>query len=94
MEDDFVPRALTARPPRTDDSPVEHARLLRPFGLPPSVNIQPLRKALGRPVPVPAPLWPDIQDSLRAELEPEVEAMLAYDVDFDMRLWPFFSHLG
>lgn len=94
VEDDFVPRALSSKPPRTDDSPVEHARLLRPFGLPPSVNVQPLRRLLSRPVPVDAPLWPDIEDSLRAELEPEVRAMLTYDVDFDMSLWPFFSHLG
>lgn len=94
VEDDFVPRALRTKPPRTDDSPVEHARLLRPLGLPPSVNVKPLRKLLSRPVPVDAPLWPDIQDSLRAELEPEIRRLLDYDVAFDMRLWPFFSHLG
>lgn len=94
VEDDFVPRALRTKPPRTDDSPVEHARLLRPLGLPPSVHVKPLRRLLSRPVPFPTPLWPDMEDSLRAELEPEIEAMLAYDVGFDMRLWPFFSHLG
>ncbi len=94
VDDDFVPRALRTKPPRTDDSPVEHARLLRPFGLPPSVNFQPLRRALSRPVPVPTPLWPDMEASLRAELEPEVRAMLTFDVGFDLSLWPYFAHLG
>lgn len=93
VEDDFVPRALR-RPTRTDDSPVEHAQLLRPLGLPPSVNLQPLRRALSRPVPVPTPLWPDMRDSLRAELEPEIRALLEFGPHLDLSLWPSFAHLG
>lgn len=94
VEEDYIPRALRTKPTRTDDSPVEHARLLRPFGLPPSVNVQPLRRLLSRPVPVEAPLWEDIRASLRAELEPEVEALLTYQPQLDLSLWPSFAHLG
>ncbi len=94
VEDDFVPRALRTKPPRTDDTPVEHSALLRPLGLPPSVNLRPVRRALSRPVPAPTPLWPEMEASLRAELEPEVRALLEFDVGFDMQLWPFFAHLG
>jgi hypothetical protein len=94
VEDDGpVPQRLQ-RPPRTDNSPVEHARLLRPFGLPPEVNLQPLRRVLGRPVPYPSELWEDIRDSLRAELAPEVQALLRYEPGLDLSLWPFFADLG
>ncbi|MEA2180699.1 MAG: hypothetical protein QOG77_3996, partial [Solirubrobacteraceae bacterium] len=94
VEDDGpVPRRLR-RPTRTDHSPVEHARLLRPFGLPPEVNLQPLRRLLGRPVPYPSELWEDIRASLLAELGPEVEELMTYHPDFDLSLWPSFAHLG
>jgi hypothetical protein len=94
VEDDFVPRPLT-REPRRDFSPVEHARVFRPFGVPPWVNFRWLKRPLGIAVPRDAVLWDDIRASLRAELEPEVETLLLkYRPDFDMHLWRHFAHLG
>jgi hypothetical protein len=93
VSDDFVPRPLR-RPTRDDDSPVEHARLLRPLGLSPAVNLHPVRKLLGRPVPVQAPLWDDIRGSVAAELEPEVAELKRRRPELDLSLWPSFAHLG
>jgi len=93
VRDDFVPRALR-RPPRTDDSPIEQCRLLRPFGLPPEIHVRPLRRLLGRPVPVQLELWEDIRASLLAELTEEVETLRRFDPGFDLSLWPSFAHVA
>jgi hypothetical protein len=94
VEDDFVPRALRREPRRDTSLPVEHTRVMRPFGAPPWVNLRWLRRAIGLGVPRNAILWDDIRASLLAELEPEVEAMLAYGPVFDLSLWRNFAHLG
>jgi len=41
-----------------------------------------------------APLWPEIEASLRAALDPEVEALGATVPDFDARLWPNFAQMS
>ncbi|MEA2387020.1 MAG: hypothetical protein QOJ22_1194 [Thermoleophilaceae bacterium] len=92
VSDDYVPRALK-REAYTGSGPLEHARVFRPLGLPPWVNLRPLKQLLGRPVARDAALWQDIDASLHAELDPEVEALLAYRPGFDMSLWRNFAHL-
>jgi hypothetical protein len=45
----------------------------------------------GRPLSQPpAPLWPDIEESLRTALEPDVAALRELVPDLDVRLWPSF----
>jgi hypothetical protein len=94
VDDDFVPRALMREPRRDTASPVEHTRVMRPFGVPPWVNLRWLKRILGLGVPRHAVLWDDIRASLRAELEPEIVAMLAYEPAFDLSLWRHFAHLA
>lgn len=53
-----------------------------------------VRRALGRPVPVPVDLWPDIEASVRAELEPEVAELITMVDGLDLSLWPSFAHLA
>jgi len=53
-----------------------------------------VRRAVGLPVQVPVSLWPDIEASVRAELEPEVAELAAMVDDLDLSLWPSFAHLA
>jgi hypothetical protein len=39
-------------------------------------------------------LWPDVEASLHAALDPEVEALAATVPEFDVSLWPSFAHLA
>lgn len=52
-----------------------------------------VRRALGRPVQVPVALWPDIEASVRDELEPEVRELATMVDGLDLSLWPAFAHL-
>ncbi len=89
---DYVPRPLK-RQAYTGTGPLEHARVFRPFGLPPWVTLRPVKRLLGFPIAREAVLWDDIRESLHAELEPEVRQLVAARPELDLALWRHFAHL-
>jgi hypothetical protein len=89
---DFAPRRLRRKAAgRPESLPVAVALRL---GLPEGTRRRALAR-LGRPVERElVELWPDIEASLHATLDPEVEALADTVPGFDLSLWPNFAHLA
>jgi sulfotransferase family protein len=69
-------------------------RALRAAGLPETLNRETIKRLLGQTINDPADLWPELDHALRAELEPEVRALVALVDDLDLELWPSFAADG
>jgi hypothetical protein len=70
--------------------------VLRRVGLPAGTRRRVMARLGRRPVTerVPAPLWPDIEDSLHTALDPDVQALAELVPELDLTLWPNFAHLA
>lgn len=91
VRDDFAPRRLRRRAAGKPESLLVGIGLR--LGLPEGTRRR-VNERLGRRAPVePAPLWPDLEASLRATLDPEVEALRELVPDLDLSLWPSFAEL-
>jgi hypothetical protein len=89
VRDDFAPRRLRRRAAGKPESALVALGLR--LGLPEGTRHRVLER-LGRRVPVqPAELWPDLEASLHATLDPEVEALQDLVPDLDLSLWPSFA---
>jgi hypothetical protein len=89
---DFAPRALRRKAAGRPESLAVEAALR--LGLPTGTRRR-LLVRLGRTDErEPVALWPDIESSLHATLDPEVEALAATVPGFDVSAWPNFSHLA
>jgi hypothetical protein len=96
-DDGFVPRRLR-RAARGETGPRGYVRALRAAGLPEHVNRRwlrnaPLRLLRGQRIEVPTELWPELEASLHAVLDPEVAALQDLVPELDLSLWPHFAHL-
>jgi hypothetical protein len=75
------------------DPPAEYARTLRFL----SVADDHVPRALDKAPPAaqePAPLWPDLEDSLHAEFDGHVKAFADEVPEIDLSLWPNFAALA
>ena len=81
----FQPRRLHGSEPRA-------LKALRRLGL----RRRQAERLAGRPLPEgdQAPLWPDLEASLRIALDPDVEALRALVPELDVALWPNFARLA
>lgn len=89
VRDDFTPRRLRRKAAGKPESMLVGAGLR--LGLPEGTRRRVLER-LGHPVErEPAELWPDLEASLHATLDPEVEALQDLVPDLDLSLWPSFA---
>jgi hypothetical protein len=89
---DFAPRRLRRKAAGRPESPAVELALR--LGLPQGTRTRLLAR-LGRADDREAvALWPDVEASLHAALDPEVEALAATVPEFDVTLWPNFAHLA
>ena len=71
----------------------EYRRTLRFLGVDDAVPLPRARRPRRRRRVEPAPLWPAIEETLHAELDPEVRALQAMVPELDLELWPEFAGL-
>lgn len=91
VREDVAPRRLRRKAAGKPESALVGIGLR--LGLPEGTRHRVLER-LGRPAPPdPAPLWPDLEASLHATLDPEVEALRDLVPELDLSLWPNFAEL-
>jgi hypothetical protein len=91
VQDDFVPRRLRRR---ADGRALPiHIRALRAAGVIQGARM--LRRLTHRTAGQPtADPWPDLDDALHADLDPEIAVLQSMVPDLDLTLWPNFAHLA
>jgi hypothetical protein len=83
VDDDFQPERFRVPPPHGEDWHRGRTRLQRV-----RETVRPRRRG-GR-----KRLWPDLEASILADLEPEVLELKAMVRELDLNLWPSFAHLA
>jgi hypothetical protein len=77
------------------DGPGEFRRTLRFLGLGDEREPRGLERSRGTSAePGKTPLWPDMEETLRRALTPEVERLAAMVPGLRLELWPNFAHLA
>jgi hypothetical protein len=89
---DFAPRRLRRKAAGKPESPLVELALR--LGLPEGTRTRVLARLGRRDDRQAVSLWPDVEASLHAALDPEIEALAATVPEFDVTLWPNFAHLA
>jgi hypothetical protein len=99
LSEDFQPERLQLMA-AGGSGPKWYVRILHRLGMPEDfrrrllLRSRLLRRITRRtPDPDPAELWPELEESLHAELDPEVAALQAIVPELDVSLWPNFARL-